>query len=160
MLFLSICRFPLQHGFGFVCFSSRNNCGECVEICIRRIEEWLNKSLWLTQFVNHLVRRFVCPASALHLQPSNPELPIPNTWSWHRVLLVGTTLARVLRSRLSVKSQVRCTSAEMLLTTLGFGIKDLLEENFITAQASWFPSLAPFLFVLLSESPWCVPAVF
>jgi len=69
---------------------------------------------------------------ALNLQPRDFEKPIPEHVVMSIVvLIVGSLLALFLRSRLSVDSpggpqQV----AELLLTNpMGFGIKDLLEEN-------------------------------
>ena len=52
------------------------------------------------------------------------------------VLLLGTILALILRSRLSVERPGGFQqAAELLLTNpMGFGIKDLLEENVPTAQ--------------------------
>src|SRR6184192_4044586 len=87
----------------------------------------------LTQLVNHYLGRFALALlSALHISPENPDLPIPeHVVMGFMVLILGTVLALLLRSRLSVErpggfQQV----AELLLTNpLGFGIKDLLEEN-------------------------------
>lgn len=87
----------------------------------------------LTQFVNHHLGHFALALlAALHIQPSNPELPIPD----HVVMavvavIIGTILALSLRSRLSVeKPGAMQQVAELLLTNpMGFGIKDLLEEN-------------------------------
>jgi F-type H+-transporting ATPase subunit a len=69
---------------------------------------------------------------ALHIQPADFERPVPEYIVMSLlVLFFGTILGLLLRSRLSVErpggfQQV----AEMLLTNpLGFGIKDLLEEN-------------------------------
>src|SRR5438309_11730214 len=87
----------------------------------------------LTQLVNHYLGRFALALlSAFHISPENPDLPIPeHVVMGFMVLILGTVLALLLRSRLSVErpggfQQV----AELLLTNpLGFGIKDLLEEN-------------------------------
>ncbi len=87
----------------------------------------------LTQFANHYLGQFVLALlSALHIKPANPELPIPeHVVMGFLVLIAGTLLALLLRSRLSVErpgpfQQV----AELLVTNpLGFGIKDLLDEN-------------------------------
>src|SRR5882757_6280383 len=117
---------------------------------------------WLTQFVNHLFGRFVLSLlSALHLQPSNPELPIPeHVVMAIVVLLVGTTLALVLRSRLSVeKPGAMQQVAEMLLTNpLGFGIKDLLEENVHHGASKLVPFVGSIsVFVLLSNLLSVIP---
>src|SRR5437764_14185517 len=87
----------------------------------------------LTHCMNHYLGQFAqALLSWLHIKPENPEMPIPeHVVMGFLVLIVGTILALLLRSRLSVErpggfQQV----AELLLTNpLGFGIKDLLEEN-------------------------------
>jgi F-type H+-transporting ATPase subunit a len=69
---------------------------------------------------------------ALHIQPADFERPVPEYVVMSLlVLVVGTVLALLLRSRLSVERPGGFQqAAEMLLTNpLGFGIKDLLEEN-------------------------------
>jgi F-type H+-transporting ATPase subunit a len=68
----------------------------------------------------------------LHIQPADFDRPIPEYVVMSLlVLLIGTVLAVLLRSRLSVERPGAFQqSAELLLTNpLGFGIKDLLEEN-------------------------------
>src|SRR5215467_1638251 len=88
---------------------------------------------WLTQFVNHLFGHYAAALlAALHIQPSNPDEPIPEHVVMAIVVVIlGTILALILRSRLSVeKPGAMQQVAEMLLTNpMGFGIKDLLEEN-------------------------------
>ena len=120
---------------------------------------------WLTQFVNHLFGRFALALlAALHLQPTNPELPIPeHVVMAIVVLLVGTTLALVLRSRLSVeKPGAMQQVAEMLLTNpLGFGIKDLLEENVHHGASKLVPFVGSIsVFVLLSNLLGAFPGSF
>lgn len=69
---------------------------------------------------------------SLHIQPADFERPIPEYVVMSLlVLLIGTVVAFLLRSRLSVERPGAFQqSAELLLTNpLGFGIKDLLEEN-------------------------------
>jgi F-type H+-transporting ATPase subunit a len=87
----------------------------------------------ITHLANHYLGHFALALlSALHIQPSHPETPIPeNVVMSLVVLIVGTGLALLVRSRLSVERPGGLQQvAEMLLTNpLGFGIKDLLEEN-------------------------------
>jgi F-type H+-transporting ATPase subunit a len=87
----------------------------------------------LTYWVNHLLGPFALwLLHALHIQPSDYELPIPEYVVMSlAVLVVGTILALLLRSRLSVERPgMFQQAAEGLLTnSMGFGIKDLLEEN-------------------------------
>src|ERR1041384_6370430 len=98
---------------------------------------------WLTQFVNHLFGHYAAALlAALHIQPKNPELPIPEQVIMAFVaVIIGTILALVLRSRLSVeKPGAMQQVAETLLTNpLGFGIKDLLEENVHHGAGQFIP---------------------
>ena len=69
---------------------------------------------------------------ALHIQPKDFERPIPEYVVMSLIVLVlCTILALVLRWRLSVERPGAMQQvAELLLTNpMGFGIKDLLEEN-------------------------------
>jgi F-type H+-transporting ATPase subunit a len=87
----------------------------------------------ITLFVNHYLGHFALALlAALHIQPSNAELPIPeHVVMALLVLVIGTVLALFLRARLSVERPGATQQvAELLLTNpMSFGIKDLLEEN-------------------------------
>jgi F-type H+-transporting ATPase subunit a len=87
----------------------------------------------ITHWFNHVFGPIaVRLLHALHVQPADSELPVPEYVVMSLiVLLVCTILALILRSRLSVERPGALQQgAEMLLTNpLGFGIKDLLEEN-------------------------------
>lgn len=119
----------------------------------------------LTQFVNHHLGHFALALlSALHIQPSNPELPIPEQVVMAMVVVfVGTVLALVLRARLSVeKPGAMQQVAELLLTNpLGFGIKDLLEENVHHGASKFIPFVGSIsVFVLLSNLMGAFPSTF
>src|SRR5258706_9003112 len=69
---------------------------------------------------------------ALHIQPADYDPPIPEYVVMSLIVLVFCTiLALIARARLSVERPGALQQgAELLLTNpLGFGIKDLLEEN-------------------------------
>src|SRR5271169_3094535 len=87
----------------------------------------------LTDWVNHLLGPIALQLlHALHVQPADYDHPIPEFVVMSLVvLLIGTILALLLRPRLSVERPGGFQqAAEMLLTNpMGFGIKDLLEEN-------------------------------
>lgn len=87
----------------------------------------------LTYWVNHLLGPLALRLlHALHLQPRDYELPIPEYLVMSIVaFLLGVLLVLILRPRLSVDRPGGFQqAAELLLTNpLGFGIKDLLEEN-------------------------------
>jgi F-type H+-transporting ATPase subunit a len=88
---------------------------------------------WITQFVNeHLGNFALSLLSALHIHPSNPALPIPEHVVMSMVVFVIGALGTLwLRSRLSVDNPGGAQQiAELLMTNpIGFGIRDLLEEN-------------------------------
>jgi len=87
----------------------------------------------LTHWVNHLFGPIALVLlHALHIQPSDRELPIPEYLVMSfSILVVGTVLALILRSRLSVERPGGMQQvAELLLTNpLKFGVCDLLDEN-------------------------------
>ncbi len=88
---------------------------------------------WLTHFVNHYLSSLASAfLNALHIRPQNPDLPIPeHVVMMIVVVLIGSLLVLWLRSRLSVERPGAAQQvAEMLLTNpMGFGIRDLVEEN-------------------------------
>jgi F-type H+-transporting ATPase subunit a len=116
----------------------------------------------LTQFANHYLGQFALALlSLLHIKPENPELPIPeHVVMGVAVLIIGTLLALFLRSRLSVeKPGASQQVAELLLTNpLGFGIKDLLEENVHHGAVKLIPFVGSIsVFVLLANLMSVVP---
>src|SRR6266581_6127192 len=120
---------------------------------------------WLTQFVNHLFGHYAAALlAALHIQPSKPEEPIPERVVMAIVVVIlGTILALILRSRLSVeKPGAMQQVAEMLFTNpLGFGIKDLLEENVHHGAVKFIPFVGAIsVFVLLGNLMGAFPSNF
>jgi F-type H+-transporting ATPase subunit a len=87
----------------------------------------------LTQWFNHIFAPIALSLlHALHIQPKDYDTPIPEYVVMAIVVLIlSTILALILRARLSVERPGAFQqTAELLLTNpLGFGIKDLLEEN-------------------------------
>ena len=116
----------------------------------------------LTEFVNHYLGRFALALlSALHIRPENPDMPIAeHVVMGVVVLIIGTLLALLLRSRLSVEKPGAAQQiAELLLTNpLGFGIKDLLEENVHHGALKLIPFVGSIsVFVLLSNLLSVIP---
>ncbi len=108
----------------------------------------------LTQFVNHYLGQFaVALLSALHINPADPHSPIPEHLVMGcLVLVVGTLVALILRSRLSVERPGALQQvAELLITNpMSFGIKDLLEENAGhegVEHVAWVGSIAVFVLI-------------
>ena len=117
----------------------------------------------LTHWINQLFGpAFLQLLRLLHIPPRDLENPVSEYFAMSLVVLaIGTVAALLLRSRLSVErpggfQQV----AELLLTNpLGFGIKDLLEEN-AGHEASKFIAFTGTIsiFVLLSNLLSVIPA--
>jgi F-type H+-transporting ATPase subunit a len=112
--------------------------------------------LGITRFVNHILGPLAAALlSTLHIQPANPELPIPQ----HVVMgivavLIGTILALLVRSRLSVEKPGALQQvAEFLLTNpLEFGIRDLLVENVGHEGVRYVPFVGAIsVFILISN---------
>src|SRR5450432_420797 len=87
----------------------------------------------LTEWVNHIFAPYALMLyHALHIQPADYERPIPEYFVMSELtLLVGVTLAMIVRANLSVDRPGTAQQiAELLITnSMGFGVKDLLEEN-------------------------------
>ena len=90
---------------------------------ISRLTEWFNHFLGpLALYILH----------ALHVQPSDARLPVPEYVVMSlAVLVLGTLLALLLRRQLSVERPGAFQQvAELILTNpMKFGVCDLLEEN-------------------------------
>jgi F-type H+-transporting ATPase subunit a len=119
----------------------------------------------LTEFVNHHLGHFALALlAALHIEPSNPKLPIPDSVVMAIVAVILTTvLALVLRSRLSVeKPGAMQQLAELLFTNpMGFGIKDLLEENVHHGAGKLIPFVGTIsVFVLVGNLMGAFPGRF
>jgi F-type H+-transporting ATPase subunit a len=111
---------------------------------------------WITQLVNHYLGPVALALlSALHIDPNNPKTPIPEHLVMSMlVLAVGTLLALLVRSRLSVERPGTTQQiAEFLLTNpLGFGINDVLEENAGHHWQKYVPMVGSIaLFILLGN---------
>jgi F-type H+-transporting ATPase subunit a len=112
--------------------------------------------LWITRLVNHLVGpQAASLLHALHITPTDPELPIPqHVVMGMLVVLIGTLFALAVRAKLSVERPGALQQvAELLLTNpMGFGIKDLLEENIHHGAVKLVPFVGSIsIFILLSN---------
>ena len=93
---------------------------------------------WLTEIVNRYLGHFALSLlSALHIQPSQPDTPIPEHVVMMVVVFVIAALFTLwLRPRLSVDNPGGAQQiAELLITNpIGFGIRDLLVERSVIAD--------------------------
>ena len=110
----------------------------------------------LTHLVNHYFGGMALALlHALHIQPDNAQLPIPEQVVMSLVVLaLGTALVLWLRTKLSVEKPGGAQQiAELLLKNpLGFGIQDLLEENTGHHALKYVPMVGTVsVFVLMSN---------
>lgn len=120
---------------------------------------------FITRWVNDLLGpAAMALLSWLHVKPENPALPIPQqVVTGVIVLIVCTILALVLRSRLSVERPGAMQQiAEGLLTNpIGFGVKDLLEENSGHDAARYIPFVGSIsIFILFANLMGAFPNTF
>jgi F-type H+-transporting ATPase subunit a len=111
---------------------------------------------WFTQIVNqYLGGVALALLSALHITPDHPKMPIPEHVAMgFLVLVVGTLLALLVRSQLSVDRPGALQQvAELLLTNReGFGINDILAENAGHDWRKYIPIVGSIsIFILLSN---------
>lgn len=117
-------------------------------------------TLWFNHIFGPLALQLL---HALHLQPADYERPIPEYLVMSLIVFVlCTVLALILRSRLSVERPGATQQiAEMLLTNpLGFGIKDLLDENVGHGGEEFIPFVGSIsVFILFSNLLGVIPAL-
>src|ERR1017187_7675773 len=110
----------------------------------------------LTLFVNqHLGNVTIAFLHALHIQPSHPDMPIPEHVVMSLVVFAVAALATLwLRPRLSVDNPGGAQQiAELLITNpVGFGIRDVLVENAHDKKGKFVPMVGSVaVFILLSN---------
>jgi F-type H+-transporting ATPase subunit a len=108
---------------------------------------------WLTHLVNHYLGGLALQIlQALGITPADSATPIPeHVVMLMTVVVLGSLLALWLRPRLSVENPGGLQQiAEMLLTNpLGFGIRDLLEENAGHAGLKYVPMVGSISVLIL-----------
>jgi F-type H+-transporting ATPase subunit a len=117
----------------------------------------------ITDWINHLLAPLALQLlHALHIQPADYDHPIPEYVVMSLlVFVIGTILAVILRARLSVdRPGTFQQAAELLITnSMGFGIKDLLDENITDHPEKHIPLVGSVaIFILLSNLMSLVPA--
>jgi len=117
----------------------------------------------ITQWFNHIFAPIALALlHALHIQPADYYTPIPEYVVMSLlVLVICTILALIVRARLSVERPGPLQQvAELLLTNpLGFGIKDLLEENVAHGGGKYIAFTGSIsIFILLSNLLSVFPA--
>ena len=118
---------------------------------------------WITHFVNqYLGGAAAALLHALHIQPSHPDLPIPESVVMAMVVFVIGALATLwLKPRLSVDNPGGAQQiAELLITNpIGFGIRDLLIEDSNDKKGKYFAMVGSVaVFILLANILSVFPA--
>jgi F-type H+-transporting ATPase subunit a len=111
---------------------------------------------WLTQLVNHYFGGLALTIlQALHIKPADSATPIPEVVVMQLVVFfIGVVGTLWLRSRLSVERPGAAQQiSEMLLSNpIGFGIRDLLEENAGHGALKYLPLVGSVsVFILLAN---------
>jgi F-type H+-transporting ATPase subunit a len=101
--------------------------------------------IWVAVIVNRLLGK---PAAALlaafHVQPANPDYPIPNSVSMEiLVLLVAVLFFLWLKARISVdRPGASQQIMEMIITNpMGVGVKDLINDNIHNDGEKYLPMI-------------------
>jgi len=120
--------------------------------------------LGITKLVNFLVGKPVAALlAALHIQPSNPDYPIPNHVAMEILVLILAGLFFVwLKGRLSIEKPgavQQCMEA-VITNSMGVGVRDLLEENVGHGADRYIPMVGSIgLFVLFCNLISLVPGL-
>lgn len=119
---------------------------------------------WWTLIVNRLLAKpALALLAALHIQPSNPEYPIPTHVSMEiLVFLLSIVFFLWLKSRISVdRPGATQQSMEMLLTNgMSVGVHDLLEESVGHGWEKYVPMIGSIgIFVLFCNLLSLVPTL-
>ena len=118
----------------------------------------------ITQWFNHIFAPIALSLlHALHIQPADYDTPIPEYVVMSLlVLVICTVVALIIRARLSVERPGPLQQvAELLLSNpLGFGIKDLLEENVAHGGEKFISFVGSIsVFILFSNLLGLIPAL-
>jgi F-type H+-transporting ATPase subunit a len=118
---------------------------------------------WITVLLNHYLGSVALALdSALHITPTNPELPIPEYVVMALVVLVVTTIfALILRSQLSVENpgSLQQIAESLISNPMGFGVRDLVHENVHHHPDRYVPFIGSIgMFVLVSNLMSVFPA--
>ena len=120
--------------------------------------------LGITKLVNALLGKpALALLAALHIQPANPQYPIPNYLAMEfLVFVLAVVFFLWLRSRLSVDSPggtQQCVEA-LLHNSMNLGVKDLLENNIGHDADKYLPMIGSVgLFVLFANLISVVPGL-
>ncbi len=112
--------------------------------------------LGITRLVNHILGPLAAALlSKLHIQPANPEAPIPQQVVMGILaVLIGAIFALIVRSRLSVEKPgaLQQIAEGLLSNPLEFGIRDLLVENVGPGGVRFVPFVGSIsIFILISN---------
>src|SRR5882762_3678041 len=112
--------------------------------------------LGITRLVNHILGPLAAALlSKLHIQPANPEAPIPQQVVMGILaVLIGAIFALIVRSRLSVEKHgaLQQIAEGLLSNPLEFGIRDLLVENVGPGGVRFVPFVGSIsIFILISN---------
>ncbi|HXX21091.1 MAG TPA: F0F1 ATP synthase subunit A [Candidatus Acidoferrum sp.] len=124
----------------------------------------MEQPIWVAVVVNRLLGK---PAAALlaalHIQPANPEYPIPNSVSMEiLVFIVAVLFFLWLKARISVDRPGATQQVmEMILTNpMGVGIRDLIKDNIHHGGEQYLPLIGTIgIFILFCNLINVIPTL-
>jgi len=124
----------------------------------------MEQPIWVAVVLNRLLGK---PAAALlaalHIQPSNPDYPIPNSVSMEiLVFLVAVIFFLWLKARISVDRPGATQQVmEIILTNpMGVGIRDLIEDNIPHGGDEYLPLIGTIgIFILFCNLINVIPTL-
>ncbi len=120
--------------------------------------------IWVTVLVNRLLGKPAAALlSALHIQPANPDYPIPNSVSMEiLVLVIAVVFFLWLKARISAEKPGATQQVmEMLITNpMGVGIRDLINDNIHHGGEKYLPMIGTIgIFILFCNLINVIPTL-
>jgi len=124
----------------------------------------MEQPIWVAVVVNRLLGK---PASALlaalHIQPTNPEYPIPNSVSMEiLVFIVAVLFFLWLKARISVDrpGATQQVMEAILTNPMGVGIRDLIKDNIHHGGEQYLPLIGTIgIFILFCNLINVIPTL-
>jgi F-type H+-transporting ATPase subunit a len=120
--------------------------------------------IWVTVLVNRLLGKPAAALlSALHIQPANPDFPIPNSVSMELlVLLIAVIFFLWLKARISAEKPGATQQVmEMIITNpMGVGVRDLIRDNIHQDGVKYLPLIGSIgIFILFCNLINVIPTL-
>jgi F-type H+-transporting ATPase subunit a len=124
----------------------------------------MEEPIWVAVILNRLLGKpALALLHALHIQPSNPDYPIPNSVSMEiLVLLIAVPFFLWLKSRISVDrpGATQQVMESIISNPMGVGIRDLLKDNIHHHSEQYLPIIGTIgIFILFCNLINVIPTL-